>query len=176
MPQLSTKNKLIVLTIYTALVFAAGKYGVPQSVKKEEAKTTVDNKTQVVKENTKADLNKDRHVETITTRTVLPSGEKTTVVKRIEDDTDKSKHEIVKNDNSITKDISTEKSSTETVFSSSKVTVGALVSVNPFQGTPTIDYGLSVQKPFLNIGPFDIGAQLQFYKSGTCGGGVTFSW
>lgn len=86
--KMTTKSLIVTITLVFIVGFALGRYSLPEKVK------IVKEVVEVEKKDTKSDVNrqvdKDRHITTVTTQRRKSDGTTTTVTKVTEDDTSKS--------------------------------------------------------------------------------------
>lgn len=143
---MGTKAKLIIGAAALLLAFAAGRWAAPEKVRIETKVVEVEN----VHNETKTDIDKNRHTETTVTEIVRPDGtkEKTT---RTTQDTQTTQ----KRDTASTKDtVTTAEETKEVTRGTAKVTISALAGAQIGSSTPLV-YGASVSKPIL--GPITVG-------------------
>ncbi len=138
---MTTKYKILTVSIALVGAFAAGRWAAPEKVR-------IETKTVEV-EKTKTDTDRDKHKSTTVTETTKPDGTKTTVTQTTEDTKTDRK--------TVTVDDKTSDTVKEATRGTSKVTVAGLMGVRLDQlgkaATPFV-YGLSVSKPI--IGPIAV--------------------
>lgn len=144
---MTTKTKIIIVSVSLATAFAAGRYSLPEKIRIETKTVEVEKKS----DSKDTDAQKNTHKKTITKETIKPDGTKT-VTTVVTDDSVASTKTIDKQVDLTNKDIS---SVSEKSHSSDKVTISALGGVSFNSSTPVFVYGASVSKPIL--GPITVG-------------------
>jgi hypothetical protein len=153
--QLTTRNKIILVVVYTAIAVAAGRYMTPEKVKVETKIVEVEKKTDdkdVAKEDVK-------HKHIVVTQDSKPSGETIVTTDTTYDDKDSEDSKEIKTDTS-SKDEAVVK---ETVYNNGRVTLSALGGINLSTLAPV--YGASIVKPI--VGPVAVG--IWGLSDGSCG-------
>lgn len=143
---MQTKAKIIISSVSLLAAFAFGRYSAPEKVKTETKTVEVEKKT----EDTKTDVDKNRHKETKVVEVTRPDGskEKTT---EVTEDTN-----VFKKTDQSTTDNTTKSAeeSKETTYAAAKVTISALAGANVSSLSVPV-FGASVSKPIL--GPIAVG-------------------
>lgn len=156
---MTTKQKVVAILAIVTISVAIGRYTVPEKVRIETKIVEVEKKT------TQSDIDKNKHKDTVVTVVKAKDGSEVTTTHITEDTNTDSKVNTV-----LTDDKTTDKTK-EVTRGSSPTTIAALAAVN-FTGTPSIAYGLSVQKPVL--GP--LGVQVQGFTNMTFGAGISLTF
>lgn len=146
---LSLKNVSIVVVLTGVVGFAFGRYSMPESVKE----TTDIKQTQEKKEDTKTDVDKDKHYVKTTAETTHTDGTKTTTTTTTVDTSEQKKTDDNKSSDS-TKDIHEEK---EVIGHKDKINLGLMTGIDVTHGlgVNTVLYGGYINRPLL--GPITIG-------------------
>lgn len=164
--ELSTKQKVIVVSVYTLLIFALGRYSNSYTLKQSDAKQAESSIVKKDNDKTEVEAKKDIHKETTTVSKVLPDGTKETTTKVVEDTHADSNTKKDSKSSEVGLNKESEVASKTIERGDQKTTISVLAGVSLFNSNePAIDYGLSVTKPVL--GPIAIG--LWALKSGTVG-------
>lgn len=164
MDSLSTKTKLTIVAVYSALLVSSTYYFSPTKVKIETKTVEVVKTVEVEKKDTSKD--RKRKFVVIEKKDKDGSYEKTTTV--TDDTSSDSKTDIAKD----TTDSKATETTKVTERATDKVTISALGGINPFKPTDGPVYGASISKPML--GPITGG--LWGISSGVmgCSLGLTF--
>lgn len=137
---MTTKIKVIIVSISILTAYAFGRYSAPEKIITETKIVEVEKKH----EETKTDSDRDKHKETTTVEKTLPDGSKETTTTVVEDThSDKKTDKSADSDRNTTTD--TKK---EVVNSSGRVTISALAGA-PITSLGTPVYGGSVTKNIL---------------------------
>lgn len=162
---MSTKTKVIIVIVYTAVAVASGRYLTPEKVKIETKVVEADKKTDTI------DNSKNKHQIKKTTVTVnkKPTGEETIVTNTtVETVVDDKKTQVVIDQSSKKSDDKETKTA-----AADKITISALAGANLSSlATSPFVYGLSITRPIL--GPVTLG--LWGLSNASCGVsvGLTF--
>lgn len=145
--QLTTRNKIIIVTSGMILSFAAGRWLTPVKIKTETKIVTIEKKV----EDKKISSTDDKHIKTTITEVHKPDGTQTKTT--VTEDTsvaqlkvDDNKQDDVKSTSDTTKTITKE---------SSKLHISALLGVNVLNPSSGLSYGALVSKDI--VGPLNIG-------------------
>jgi len=149
---MNTKTKILVVIVYTLVIFAVGRYTVPTKVieKTHNDQETTKNKNTNVKEK------KDRKKTTVITK--KPNGEVVTI---ITDETTQDKDSSTKTNSDTKKESDTFKE----IVKASPLNISALMGANLSSKEFQQIYGLSVNKQL--IGPITVG--IFGFNNGTLG-------
>lgn len=138
---MTTRAKIIIVSIAILAAFATGRFTVPEKVRIETKYVKVEKKTE------KTVTDKDTKKKTVIHEVTHPDGKKekiTEIVEESESTTKKNTKEKIAEKN---------ESSKEVTRGDSKVTVSVLSAISTSGGLP--DFGLAITKPVL--GPITIG-------------------
>ena len=144
---MNTKQKVIVIGIAVLVSYGLGRWSSPTKVKTIIQTVQVQNKLN----DTKSNLDLNRHKETVTTTVRKPDGTMEITTHTVEDTT-ANKTRTQHDTDQLTQ---TSSQSKEVTYSKSKVTISALGGLS-FSGTPIPVYGASVSKDV--FGPIAVGA------------------
>lgn len=159
---MSTQNKIYIFIGYTLLVFASGRYTIPEKVVTKTVTVEVEKKS----DDMDVDTKNDTHNQVTTITDVKPDGEKITTTTTTHD----ISSDVNKDDKKITDNNKSDENMKETTHASDKITLSAIGGLDLRTFQPI--YGASLTKPVL--GPLTLG--LFGLSNGSCGlsVGVTF--
>jgi len=144
---LTTRNKVIIVVIYTAVVAATGAYLVPTKTKIETKIVEVEKKVDTKAEDAASKTHKVTTIVVVT----KPDGEKNSTTTISYDNSKDTKT----NSKDVDTDVKQSDTLKEVTRGDSKVTISALGGVDFSRGAPIVVYGASVTKPIL--GPIACG-------------------
>ena len=162
MIQLTTKNKVIIVAVYTVTAIAVGRWSLPATVKTEIKTVTVEK----LVENKETNKDTEKHKKVVVHEVDKPTGEKDITTTTTDDDKEKT----VTDDAKTTDVAKTTDNLKEVTRSQDKVTLSMLGGYDLYHSQ--FVYGASVSKPIL--GPITLGAW--GLNNGTVGAslGLTF--
>lgn len=160
--ELTLKTKVIIVIVYTAVVFACGRFSVTETIKTQVKLE----ETRKIDDNTKRNEQKDTHKKIVTVEEVKPTGEKQITTTETEDTVTVKKEDEVKK----TDDVKKEDKTTEVTKQAGKINISALVGANVVTGQAS--YGVGAIFPI--AGPLTIGAFA--FNTGQIGASVGISF
>lgn len=154
--ELSFKQKVVAVIVYTAVAVAIGRFSSPEKVKIEKETTQVDTSSENKNNSSKTDTNRDTHIETTRTERITPDGTTEVVTKTVKDSkTDRTTKSVDKGTLETSKtEIAKESKLVES--KSGGVDLSFLGLVNANRPQDGFSYGLSTTVPIL--GPINIQA------------------
>lgn len=169
---LTLKQKVGGVVVYTLLCVSVGRYTVATSIKTEKTQAKTDTSVVTDDSKKKQDTTKDKHEKTVIVEIDKPDGtrKKTTIITQDDSYQNKVTHDVVTTDDTKKTD---DTKDTKTVTTDARTLhVYALAGMNISNPSQGVIYGAHVSKEI--FGPASIG--LFGLSNGTCGGSIGLSF